>query len=73
MFIPNIFSLKITWEQEFLHWLQPQMRLISSRLLKNGKGIMTTNKSNKYFSGILLNTDFYKFHLWFEHEQLMPK
>lgn len=34
---------------------------------------MTTNKSNKYFSGILLYTNFYKYHLWFEHEQLMPK
>ena len=73
MFIPNIFALKITWEQEFLHSLQSQMRLISSCFYKNSRGNMTTNgkKSNKYFSGISLYIDFLKYQLWFEHKQLL--
>lgn len=71
MFIPGIFALKITREQEFLHWLQTYMRLISSCFYRNRRSSMTTNdkKPNKYFSGISLYIDFSKYQLWFERKQ----
>lgn len=75
MFIPSIFALKITQEQEFLHWLQTSMRLISSCFYKERRSSMTTNdkKSNKYFSDISLYIDFSKCQLWFERKQYLNK